>query len=145
MRDALHMHGTSVAAAALPSLLRPLSLPPALAVHLKEDVFWEAGPHADPAKGGKFNKQKNSISVKHILLETECPITTVISEKNGYDFNASNNVRDILYNTDIINSIVKLIVHSPVGKLVQFFLNFFLCVCVCVLGFLFCWSHITSM
>ena len=45
----------------------------------------------------------------------------VISEKRkkkGYDFNACNNVRDILYNTDIINSIVKLIVHSPVAKLV---------------------------
>ena len=38
--------------------------------------------------------------------------------KNGYDFNACNNVRDILYNTDIINYIVKLVVHSPVGKLV---------------------------
>ena len=40
-------------------------------------------------------------------------------QKNGYDFNDCNNVRDILYNTDIINSIVKLIVHSPVGKLVK--------------------------
>ena len=29
-----------------------------------------------------------------------------------------NNGRDILYNTDVINSIVKLIGHSPVGKLV---------------------------
>ena len=59
---------------------------------------------------------KNILSVKHILLE--CPITTELFQKNGYDFNACNNVRDILYNTDIINSIVKLIVHSPVGKLV---------------------------
>ena len=42
----------------------------------------------------------------------------VISEKNGYDFNACNNVRDILYNINIINSIAKLIVHNPVGKLV---------------------------
>ena len=41
----------------------------------------------------------------------------VISE-NGHDFNACNNVRDILYNTDIINPIVKLFVYSPVGKLV---------------------------
>ena len=39
-------------------------------------------------------------------------------KKKEYDFNACNNVRDILYNTDIINPIVKLIVHSPVGKLV---------------------------
>ena len=38
--------------------------------------------------------------------------------KNGYDFNACNNVRDILYNTEIINSVVRLIVHSPIGKLV---------------------------
>ena len=41
----------------------------------------------------------------------------VISE-NGYDFNACNNVRDILYDTEIANSLVKLIVHSPIGKLV---------------------------
>ena len=40
--------------------------------------------------------------------------TKVISE-HGYDFNACNNVRNILYNTDIINSIVS-----------------FVCVCVCV-------------
>ena len=38
--------------------------------------------------------------------------------KNGYDFNTCNDIRDILYNTDIINFVVKLIVHSPVGKLV---------------------------
>ena len=56
--------------------------------------------------------------VKHVLLQ--CPITTDLYQKNGYDFNDSNNVRDILYNTNnfIITSIVKLIVYSPVGKLV---------------------------
>ena len=59
---------------------------------------------------------KNILSVKQILLE--CPITTYFFLKNGYDFNACNNAGDILYNTDIINFIVKLIVHSPVGKLV---------------------------
>ena len=59
---------------------------------------------------------KNILSVKHILLE--CPITTELFQKNGYDLNAYNNVRDILYNTDLITSIVKSIVHSPVGKLV---------------------------
>ena len=48
----------------------------------------------------------------------ECPITTQLFQKNGYDLNAFNNVRDILYNTDVINHIVKLVVHSPVGKLV---------------------------
>ena len=58
----------------------------------------------------------NILSVKHILLE--CPITTELFQKNGYDFNACNSLRDILYNTDIINSVVELIVHSPVGKLV---------------------------
>ena len=41
-------------------------------------------------------------------------------EKNEYDFNACNNVRDILYNTDIINCIVKPTVDSPVGKPVQY-------------------------
>ena len=30
---------------------------------------------------------------------------------------ACNNVGDILYNTDVTTSIVNLIVHSPVGKL----------------------------
>ena len=58
---------------------------------------------------------KNVLSVKHILLE--CPVTRVTSEKMD-DLNACHNVRDILYNTDIINSVVKLIVHSPVNKLV---------------------------
>ena len=47
------------------------------------------------------------ISVKHILLE--CPITTELFQKNGYDLNAYNNVRDILYNTDVITNIVRSI------------------------------------
>ena len=59
---------------------------------------------------------KNILSVKHILLE--CPITIDLFQKNEYHFNDCNNVRDISYNTDIIISIVKLIVHSPVGRLV---------------------------
>ena len=59
---------------------------------------------------------KNILSVKHILLE--CPITTDLFQKNGYDLNAYNNVRDILYNTDVITNTVKSIVHSPVCKLV---------------------------
>ena len=58
---------------------------------------------------------KNVLSVKHILLE--CPITIDLFQKNGYGFTDCNNVRDILYNTDIIIYIVKLIVHSPVGKI----------------------------
>ena len=56
--------------------------------------------------------RKNILSDKHIL--PECPITTDLFHKNGYDFNACNNERDSLYNTDVINYIVKLIVHSPV-------------------------------
>ena len=48
----------------------------------------------------------------------KCPITTELFQKNGYDLNAYNNLRDILYNTDAITNIVKSIVHSPVGKLV---------------------------
>ena len=39
--------------------------------------------------------------------------------KNGYDLNAYNNVRDILYNNDVITNMVKSIIHSPVGKLVS--------------------------
>ena len=50
----------------------------------------------------------------------ECPITTELFQKNGYDLNACNNVTDILYNTDVISHIVKLAVHSPVGKLIIF-------------------------
>ena len=42
---------------------------------------------------------------------------TELFQKNGYDLNACNNVRDILYNTDVINHNVKLSVYSPVGKL----------------------------
>ena len=49
---------------------------------------------------------KNILSVKHMLLEVECPITTDLFQKNEYDFNDCDNVRDILYNTDIIISIV---------------------------------------
>ena len=56
------------------------------------------------------------LSVNHLLLE--CPITTELIQKNGYDFKACNNVRDNLFNTDVITSVVQLIVHSPVGKLV---------------------------
>ena len=44
----------------------------------------------------------------------------MLFQKNRYDFNACNNVRDILYNTDAITAIVKLIVHSAVGKLIAY-------------------------
>ena len=48
----------------------------------------------------------------------DCPFTTELFQKNGYDLNAYNNVTDILYKTDVITNIVRSIVHSPVGKLV---------------------------
>ena len=41
------------------------------------------------------------------------PYYTELFQKKVYDFNDSNNIRDILYNADVINPIVKLIVHSP--------------------------------
>ena len=62
---------------------------------------------------------KNILSVKHVLLE--CPITIDLFQKNGYDFSDCNKVRDILYNADILIYIVKLILHSPVSKLIYFF------------------------
>ena len=47
-------------------------------------------------------------------------ITTMLfQEKNVYDFNACNNVRDILYTRDVVTSTVQLIVHSSVCKLVK--------------------------
>ena len=69
---------------------------------------------------------KKILSVKHILLE--CPITTELFQKNGYDLNAYNSVRDIVYNNDVITNVVKLIVHSPVGKLVSIII-----ICFCFL------------
>ena len=39
-------------------------------------------------------------------------------KKNGYDVNVCSNVRDFLYNTDVITSVVRFSVHSPVGKLI---------------------------
>ena len=78
---------------------------------------------------------KNILSVKRILLG--CPFTTELFQKNGYDLNAYNNVRDILNHTDVITNIVRSIVHSPVGKLVFIIIIIFFC-------FLFL-SNITSM
>ena len=40
--------------------------------------------------------------------------------KKKKDFNDCNNVRDMLYNAMVITSIVKLIIHSPVGKLYNY-------------------------
>ena len=60
-----------------------------------------------------------NIAVLYCTL-LECPFTKCYFQKSGYDFNACNNVRDILYNTDAITAIVKLIVHTPVGKLIAY-------------------------
>ena len=59
---------------------------------------------------------KDALSVHRVLLEG--PVTIGLFQKNRYDFTACNSVRDILYNTDVIISIVKLFVYSPVGRLV---------------------------
>ena len=56
----------------------------------------------------------NPLLVHHILLE--CPITTALFNKDGYDFTSCNSVTDVC-NTDVIIPIAKLIVRSPVGKL----------------------------
>ena len=62
------------------------------------------------------------------FLNANCPFTTKLFQKNGYDLNAYNNVRDILYNsnTDVITNIVRSIVHSPVGKLVKIIIIYIL-------------------
>ena len=36
----------------------------------------------------------------------------------GIDPNACNSVRDILFYTDVVTSVVEFIVYSPVGKLI---------------------------
>ena len=46
----------------------------------------------------------------------ECPIE--VFQKNGFQFDACNKVRDIFYNSDVITSSVKVIVHSLAGNLV---------------------------
>ena len=43
--------------------------------------------------------------------------TTEIFRKDGYEFTAYDNGRDILYNVDAITPIVTSTVHSPEGKL----------------------------
>ena len=42
----------------------------------------------------------------------ECPITAELFQKNGYDLNVYNNVKDTLYNTDVITNIVKSIAQD---------------------------------
>ena len=67
-----------------------------------------------------------------LVLRTHGNKGTELFQKNGYDFNACNNISDNLYNTDIINSIVKLIVHCYLWVSFFFFLFFFFKVGVCV-------------
>ena len=60
----------------------------------------------------------NPLSFNLILLE--CPVDTQeVFSNDGYVFTACDNLTDILYNIDAIISIVKLIVHSPVGNLIS--------------------------
>ena len=47
---------------------------------------------------------KNVLSVNYILLE--CPITTELFQKNEYDFNACNSVKNGLCNTDVVNLLI---------------------------------------
>ena len=42
----------------------------------------------------------------------------MLLQKNGYDLNPCNTVKDILYNTDVASSVVNLIVQSPVSEFV---------------------------
>ena len=63
-------------------------------------------PSAHRERGWRFCMTQTS------FLRLCFPLLT----RGGYDLNACNNVRDILYNADVISHIVKLIVHSPVGK-----------------------------
>ena len=44
-------------------------------------------------------------------------MTTALFKKDGYDFTSCDSVIAIVYNTDVIIHIAKLIVRSPVGKL----------------------------
>ena len=46
-----------------------------------------------------------------------CPITTVLFNKDGYDFTSCNRAIGIVYNTDVIIPIAQLIVRSQVGRL----------------------------
>ena len=55
------------------------------------------------------------MSVYNKLLE--CPIATTLFKKYGYDYTSCNSVIDILCNTDVIIPIAKLLVLSPVGKI----------------------------
>ena len=59
---------------------------------------------------------KDALSADRVLLEG--PVTKGLFQKNGSVFTACNSVRDLLYNTDVIISIVKLFVYSLVGRLV---------------------------
>ena len=60
----------------------------------------------------------DALSVNRILLE--CPFTSYFrktktktkKKKKRYDFTVCNNVRGIMYKTNVVTSIVRLIVHS---------------------------------
>ena len=72
------------------------------------------------SRNTKYSQNVTCIVKTSYLLNTYCLNVLLLQlfQKNGYDLNAYNNLRDILYNTDVITNIVKSIIHSPVGKLV---------------------------
>ena len=94
--------------------------------------------HLPAGKPPRRSCKRGYIEKKNSYLLDTCYLNVLVPQlfqRNRNDINACNNIRDILYNTDIVNSIVKLIVHSPMGKPAFFFLN--LCVCMCFCGCLF--------
>ena len=62
-----------------------------------------------------WSSSSTEIDLNHM---SGCTAPTELFHKNAYDLNAYNNVRNILYNTDVITNFVKVIVQSPVRKLV---------------------------
>ena len=70
------------------------------------------------SRNSKYSQNVTCVCKKYLLNTYYFNGLLQLFQKNGYYFNACNNVRDILYNTDLINHIVRLIVYSPVGKLV---------------------------
>ena len=81
-------------------------------------MAWQSAhlPQPPLAAEDRLQSLELSISTKSVQLRYGHHYHDTLFQKNGYDFNACNNVTDILCNTDVVNFIVKLIVHSHVGK-----------------------------
>ena len=80
---------------------------------------WGGGGGGGGCRGKTQRKRLQEIQQDLLTTYYLNVLLTQLLQKNGYDFNGCNNVRVILYNTDVITAIVKLTVHSPVGKLVN--------------------------